>query len=89
MKRITLTLSVIVTLLITSSCGVMSELFGYHVDHYDKEYIKDYSKQMDVLRSDFPEIYNLYCNGKIVINEMYHYKTKDGEPMTHIGYYMR
>lgn len=89
MKRIILTLSVIITLLITSSCGVMSELFGYHFDHYDKEYIKDYSKQMEVLRSGFPEIYNLYCNGKIVINEMYHYKTKDGVPMTHIGYYMR
>ena len=45
----------------------------------DKEYIKDYSEQMDVLRSSFPEIYNLYCNGKIVINEMYHFKTKDGK----------
>jgi hypothetical protein len=88
MKRILLILSLILTLALTSSCGIMSELLGYHFDHYEKEYIKDYSEQMDVLRSDFPEIYNLYCNGKIVINEMYHYKTKDGKSMTHIGYYI-
>ena len=89
MKRV-LSISVsLFVILSTSSCGVMSELLGYHFDHYDKEYIEDYSDQMDVLRSEFPEIYNLYCNGKIVINEMYHYKTKDGNSMTHLDYHMR
>ena len=89
MKRIAFALSVITTIFAISSCGVMSELLGYHFDHYDKEHIKEYSEQMKVLRSDFPEIYNLYCDGKISIQEMYHYKTKDGKPMTHVGYYMR
>lgn len=89
MKRLALTLSVAITLLATSSCGVMSELLGYHFDHYDKQYIKEYSEQMKILRSDFPEIYKLYCDGKISLQEMYHYKTKDGKEMTHIGYYMR
>ena len=89
MKRVLSLLISLFVVLSTSSCGVMSELLGYHFDHYDKKYIKDYSEQMDVLRTGFPEIYSLYCNGKIVINEMYHYKTKEGNSMTHIGYYMR
>jgi hypothetical protein len=89
MKRITLTLLVAITLLATSSCGVMSELLGYHFDHYDKVYIENYNEQMYILSSSFPEIYNLYCNGKIDISEMYHYKTKDGQPMIHIGYYRK
>lgn len=89
MKRVLSILISLFVVLSTSSCGVMSKLLGYHFDHYDKEYIKDYSEQMDVLRTGFPEIYSLYCNGKIVINEMYHYKTKEGKSMTHIGYYMR
>lgn len=86
MNRRLLELSLVLTMLLTSSCGVMSELLGYHFDHYDKEYITDYSDRMDILRTDFPEIYNLYCNGKVVINELYHYKTKEGKSMTHVGY---
>lgn len=89
MRKLLLVLSLVLTILLTSSCGVMSELFGYHFDHYDKEYITDYSERMDVLRSSFPEIYNLFCNGKIIINEMYHYKTKEGKSRTYIDYYMR
>ena len=89
MKKLLLTGALVGTLLCSSSCGLMSELLGYHFDHYDKEYITEYSERMKVLRSDFPEIYNLYCDGKISIQEMYHYKTKDGKPMIHVGYYMR
>ena len=89
MRRIVLILSIVSISFITPSCGFMSSLFGYHFDHYDKEYITEYSEKMEVLRSDFPEIYNLYCNGKVVIYEMYYYKTKDGERMTHIEYRMQ
>lgn len=88
MRRIVLILSIVSISLITPSCGLMSSLFGYNFDHYNKEYITNYSEKMEVLRSNFPEIYNLYCNGKVVIDEMYYYKTKDGEPKIHIEYHM-
>ncbi len=47
-----------------SSCSI-----GIH-----KTYIKDYTEQMEYLKTDFPEVYNLYINGNVIIKQMYIYK---------------
>ena len=40
--------------------------------------ISDYSEQMEILKSHFPEIYNLYSQGKATISLIYKYVAKDG-----------
>lgn len=78
-----------ITIFTLSSCSFMSALTGYHFDHFDKVYITDYSKRMDNLKINFPEIYSLYCDGLIIINEMYEYKDKEGVERVHINYRYR
>ena len=68
------------TILAVPACGLI---------HYNKVYYTDYSKQMSSLKLHFPEIYALYCNGLIIIDEMYEYETKDGDSKVHISYHYR
>ena len=56
---------------------------------YCKNYITDYSEQMTILKEDFPEIYNLYCIGKINLVEMYKYVGENQNVQTHISYNYR
>ncbi|MBP5505431.1 MAG: hypothetical protein J6X89_04960 [Bacteroidales bacterium] len=60
----------------------------YDVNYFFKrKYVKDYSQQMELLKTNFPEIYNLYTQGKIVLNEMYEYINEDdGIVHVNIGY---
>ena len=37
----------------------------------NKEYITDYSKKMEYTKKYFPEIYDLYIQGKVVIDKVY------------------
>ena len=53
---------------------------------YCKHYITDYGEQMKVLRENFPEIYGMYCEGKIQLNEMYEYVDDKGGIKYHILY---
>ena len=46
----------------------------------DAVMIVDYSARMETLKKYFPEKYNLYCQGKLVIVEMYMYDIKNGDP---------
>lgn len=55
---------------------------------YCKYYITDYSEQMSVLQEQFPEIYRLYCNGRINITQMYKYVDRNEHIQTHISYYL-
>lgn len=43
-----------------------------------KTYITDYNEQMRILRTSFPEIYDLYRQGDAVIVHIYEYKTEEG-----------
>lgn len=54
--------------------------------NYCKHYITDYREEMEVLKENFPELYELYCNGKIVINELYEYVGDNGNLRYHISY---
>lgn len=65
-------------LLLSSSCGLTKALMGIDPNHYDIEFIEDYSEQIRVLRTQFPELYNLFRDGKIRITQMYNYKDKNG-----------
>lgn len=48
--------------------------------------IKDYSERMELLKDNFPEIYDLFRQGKVSLDDMYEYKTKEGTPRIHISY---
>ena len=46
----------------------------------DSVLIVDYGARMETLKKYFPEKYNLYCQGKLVIVEMYMYDFKNNDP---------
>lgn len=48
--------------------------------------ITDYSKQMSAIKTYFPEIYELYINGKAAIDCVYEYE-KDGNPKVGIQWH--
>ena len=73
MKRLILLFSVIT---IFSSCSVIK-----------KTHIRDYSERIELIKTNFPEIYELYRRGE-VINDVYTYE-KDGHEKVHINYYYR
>lgn len=79
MKRILL---LIVTALILSSCSMPKYL------HAGYRPVRDYTEQMTLLKENFPEIYDLYRSGEVVLDEMYEYE-KNGSPQVHISYHYR
>lgn len=38
---------------------------------YNREYITDYGKKTTIVRENFPEIYDLYKQGKVIIESVY------------------
>ena len=53
-------------------------------------YVRDYGERMRLVRVNFPEIYNLYINGNVVIDEVYTYDDKKtGTPRVHVSYRYR
>lgn len=51
----------------------------------NRHYVTDYSEQMELLSVNFPEIYDMYKRGQVIINEVYTYE-KDGEERVHVNY---
>lgn len=62
MKRLILLFSVIT---IFSSCSVIK-----------KTHIRDYSERIELIKTNFPEIYELYRRGEVVINDVYTYEQR-------------
>ena len=59
----------------------------YKEKHYlQSNFITDYSDRMYILKTDFPEIYNLFTQGKVALNEMYKYVDEKGTVRIHISY---
>ena len=52
-----------------------------------RKYITDYSEKMSLLKTNFPEIYNLFTLGKVNVDEMYQYVGTDGEVRVNISYH--
>ncbi len=48
--------------------------------------IKDYNERIELVKVNFPEIYNMFCNGLINITEVYTYPAKDGTERVHVTY---
>lgn len=78
MKKI---LVILLSALMLCSCASMR--------YKDYKPIRDYNRQMELLRTGFPEVYNLYRNGDVVLDEMFEYTNKYGEPKIHISYHYR
>ena len=77
MKKIVLFLMISI---IFSSCAEMYEM--------NKIVIKDYNYQMRLLRINFPEMYEQYKNGIIIIDEIYTYTDKKtGEEKVRVKYH--
>ena len=51
--------------------------------------VKDYSEQMELLKTNFPEIYELYRQGEVIIDQVYEYRDKNGTPKVHVKYHLR
>ena len=52
--------------------------------------VDDYSEKMRILKYGFPEVYELYKNGEVVIDKIFHYTDQNtGKEMTHIDYHYR
>lgn len=52
--------------------------------------VNDYSEEMRILKNNFPEVYELYKNGDVVIDKIFYYThKKTGKEMTHIQYHYR
>ena len=53
----------------------------------NKVYINDYNEQMNIVKVNFPQIYDLYIQGKVIIDGVYTYTIKKtGEERVHISY---
>ncbi len=73
MKKI---LSLLVMAILMSSCLT------------NKKSIRDYDESMRLVRLHFPEIYQMYCNGAVVITDVYTFE-RDGKERVGISYRYR
>ena len=54
------------------------------------EHVRDYSEQIKLVKINFPEIYNLYKDWEIVIDDVYEYVSrKDSTNRVNIKYHYR
>lgn len=74
MKRLILLLSAIIML---NSCSVVK-----------KTYVREYGEQIELVKTHFPEIYDLYRFGTVIIDNVYTYE-KDGIEKVGINYHYR
>ncbi len=81
MKMLKKILVILIPVLMLCSCASM-----FYTDYKP---INDYSSQMELLQENFPEVYNLYRNGDIILNEMFTYTNENGVPRIHISYQYR
>ena len=54
----------------------------------NRTYIKDYNERIELVRQSFPELYRLYCNGDIIIYDVYIFE-KDGHERGNVSYKYR
>lgn len=79
-KALSLSLSIA---FVMQSCGILESLI-----YSNRTYIEDYREKMDLVERNFPEIYQLYREGEVVIDEVYTYE-RDGSEKVHIDYHYR
>lgn len=75
MKKLILLLSVVTVL---TACSVVVK----------RTYVRDYREQIELIKTNFPEIYDLYRQGVVIIDDVYTCE-KDGKERVHIQYHYR
>ena len=70
-------LTVLMLLLALQSCAVLRT---------GKFFILDHQEQAAVLQSEFPQLFALYQEGRISVDEMYMYKDRKGRSKYHVSY---
>ena len=78
-------LAILISATMLCSCSTIAK----HIKYGDYEYVKDYRRQMELLEANFPEVYNLYRNGDVILDEMFEYTDRNGVPQVHISYHYR
>ena len=53
-----------------------------------KTYVRDYTQQIQLVKENFPEIYDMYRQGTVIIVDVYTYE-KDGRSRVGINYRYR
>mgnify|MGYP003258896863 CR=1 FL=1 len=84
LKRLIPKLTLLSAICILSSCASLNNVFSDRPAN--SVLITDYSKQMNAVKTYFPEIYELYINGKAAIDSVYEYE-KDGQPKVGIQWH--
>ena len=64
-------------LLLAQSCAVLRS---------DRVIISDPDEQIAVLQAEFPQLYALYQEGRIKVDEMYMYKDRKGRSKYRVSY---
>lgn len=63
-------------------------VIGFSSCVLNRTYISDYREQIRLMKANFPEIYELYRQGDVIITSVYTYE-KDGQERVHIEYRYR
>ena len=58
-------------------------VIGFSSCVLNRTYISDYREQIRLMKANFPEIYELYRQGDVIITSVYTYE-KDGQERVHI-----
>lgn len=70
-------IAILLTCSILVGCG--------SIKYFKKDYrsVQDYSERIELLRRNFPEIYDMYRYGSVIVEDVYTYTADDGT--THVG----
>lgn len=60
---------------------------GIYDINYRIIYIDDHQERMEILKQQFPEIYKLFCEGRISLDEMYKLQKKNGKEKVKLQYH--
>lgn len=63
--------------IVFSSCSV-----------FNRVYVNDYGRKVQLLKDNFPEIYDLYRNGHVIIDDVYIYE-QNGKERVGVNYRYR
>ena len=83
MKKI---LVILISATMLCSCSTVAK----HIRYKDYHRVKDYRTQMELVQENFPEVYNLYRQGEVIIDEVFEYTDKKtGKERVNISYHYR
>lgn len=82
--RVMKNLFLILSIALFSSCASLNNILSDRPAN--SVVVTDYSEQMRLLRDNFPEIYDLYRDGRIILNDIYTYFDKNGVSRVGINY---